>query len=241
MINRNAMNNQKSNEPVVLGQQLADAQKYEQARLQMGNTPPSPLPQGDYEPRAGEWELLNPAPSDLDVQIRKACKTFTILPESERAKFTSAISMDEFYKLIEFARRAAVFALRNKDVQLLQDGLTAVTMIEAKRTDFTASLAPITFSRPVDRPSLLRFDTTNPPFPPSSDFDETSRRNKSAQISFNVRPQPGLLPQEKERQWQISGWRKTSGQSRRTTFQKRGERFSLSAGPTGERAGVRWR
>jgi len=44
--------------------------------------------------------------------------------------------MDEFYKLIEFARRASVFALRNKDIQLLQDGLTAVTMIEAKRTDF---------------------------------------------------------------------------------------------------------
>ena len=42
--------------------------------------------------------------------------------------------MDEFYKLLKFAQRLAVFALRNKDAELVQDGLTALAMIEAKRT-----------------------------------------------------------------------------------------------------------
>jgi hypothetical protein len=160
------MNNQKSNEPFVLGQQIADARSHEQARLQKGNTPPSPLPQGDYEPRLGEWELLNPAPSDLDAQIRKICMAFAALPEAERAKFTSAISMDEFYKLITFARRAAVFALRDKDVEFLQDGLTALAMIEAKRTDFrdilwVLALLYHTASRIcVDADSLLRNTAT---------------------------------------------------------------------------------
>src|ERR1039457_7116845 len=99
------MNNQKSNKPFILGQQIADARKHEQTRLQTGNTPPSPLPQGGYKPRLGEWELLNPVHSDFDIQIQKTCKLFAALSEADRANFTSAISMDEFYKVIEFARR----------------------------------------------------------------------------------------------------------------------------------------
>jgi hypothetical protein len=156
------MNNQKSNEPFVLGQQIADARTHEQARLQTGNMPPSPLPQAEYKPHLGEWELLNPAPSDFDVQIRKTCKQFAALNEADRANFTSAISMDEFYKLIEFARRVAVFALRDNDADLLQDGLTALAMIEAKRTDFrdilwALALLHHTASRiGVDADSLIR-------------------------------------------------------------------------------------
>ena len=156
------MNNQKSNEPVVLGQQIADARKHEQTRLQTGNTTPSPLPQSDYKPRLGEWELLNPVHSDFDVQIQKTCKLFAALSEANRANFTSAISMDEFYKVIEFARRVAVFALRDKDAELLQDGLTALAMIEAKRTDFrdilwALALLHHTGSRiGVDADSLIR-------------------------------------------------------------------------------------
>lgn len=137
------MNNQQSSKTVVLGQQLADARKHEQARLQSGNALVSPLPQNNYEPRVGEWELLNPVPLDLDVQIRKVCKTFANLTEAERTNFTSAISMNEFYKLLNFARRAAVFALRSKDAELLQDGITALAMIEAKRTDYRDILMAI--------------------------------------------------------------------------------------------------
>ena len=130
------MSDNQSNEPYVLGQQYADALTQEQARLKTGNFSSSPLPAGQYESRTGEFELLNPDPSELDGLIRESCKLFSKLPTTERVKFSAAISMGEFYKLITFARRVAVFALRTKDSALLQDGLTALAMIEVKRNDF---------------------------------------------------------------------------------------------------------
>lgn len=126
----------RSNKPVILGQQYADALTQEQARLEAESSPPSPLPRGEYEARTGEFELLNPAPSDLDIQIPKACEIFSGLSQIERTSFTAVISMAEFYKLITFARRSAVFALRGADAELLQNALFALAMIDVKRTDF---------------------------------------------------------------------------------------------------------
>jgi hypothetical protein len=125
-----------SSKPYVIGQQMADALSHEQARLKHGDTPQSPLPRDRYKPQPGRWELLNPVPSDLDTQMHKSCEEFRALSELGRAQFSSAISLDEFYTLIEFARRTAVFALRERNTQILRGGLIAVAMIEAKRTDF---------------------------------------------------------------------------------------------------------
>jgi hypothetical protein len=130
------MSENPSNEPYIIGQQYADALTQEQARLKAGCPTPSPLPSGEYEPRPAEFELLNPAPSELDGLIQKSCKLFGSMPTAERVKFTAAISMDEFYKLMAFAKRVSVFALRTKDAALIQHGLTALAMIEVKRTDF---------------------------------------------------------------------------------------------------------
>jgi hypothetical protein len=130
------MSNNPSDEPYVLGRQYAGAVKQEEVRLKVGSSSPSPLPRGTYVAQAGELDLLNPAPSDLDVQIRKSCKLFPELSQIDRTKYIAAVSMGEFYKLITFARRSAVFALRSRDAELLQDALSALAMIEAKRTDF---------------------------------------------------------------------------------------------------------
>lgn len=96
--------------------------------------------------------------------------------------------MDEFYKLIEFARRVAVFALRDKDAELLRDGLTALAMIEAKRTDFrdilwALALLHHTGSRiGVDADSLIR-DIARIAEPETRDlltgFAGRNERNKS--------------------------------------------------------------
>jgi hypothetical protein len=48
----------------------------------------------------------------------------------------SAIRMKEFYTLLEFASRAAVFAIRERSRAWVIDGLTAITMIEAERVDW---------------------------------------------------------------------------------------------------------
>jgi hypothetical protein len=50
--------------------------------------------------------------------------------------------MDDFYSLFTFAHRAAVFAWRGRDLQLLEDGLTAVSMLELARVDWRDALGP---------------------------------------------------------------------------------------------------
>lgn len=43
--------------------------------------------------------------------------------------------MDDLYTLLSYGKRAAVFALRERSAQPLIDGLRAIAMIEAERTD----------------------------------------------------------------------------------------------------------
>ena len=122
--------------PYVLGQQLANARQNELARLRQGAPEPSPLPTGKYEPQPGEWGLLNPKSVQLDTTLRDACRRYRALSPAERRQFTSAVPMDEFYTLITFAERAAVFGLRRRSSEIVEDGLTSLAIIEAKRTDF---------------------------------------------------------------------------------------------------------
>src|ERR1035441_3516391 len=130
---------------IVLGQQMADAVKNEKVRLNQGNALVSPLPRGRYALQPGECDLLNPGRVPLDAQIRQCCKDFVELSGSKRTEYSAAISLDELYTLIEFAKRAAVFSLRNKDADPLKDAFTALAIIEAKRTDFRDILATLAF------------------------------------------------------------------------------------------------
>src|SRR5262249_48602062 len=56
--------------------------------------------------------------------------------DQTRTAMRAAISMEEFYTLLTFAHRAAVFAIREQSADWAVDGLTAVTMIEAERVDW---------------------------------------------------------------------------------------------------------
>ena len=135
---------QKKNESIVLGRQLADARAKEEERLRGGGTKKkSPLPEGEFEPRAGEFGLLNPSPQPYDRALREFCSGFAIQTEGQREAIRGAISMGEFYILMGFADRSAVFALREGDPAILQDGLTALAMIDGERIDFRDVLMSI--------------------------------------------------------------------------------------------------
>ena len=51
--------------------------------------------------------------------------------------------MDDFYTLLAFSRRSAVFAMRDRKTQHVVDGLTAIAMIEQSRTDFRDALTAL--------------------------------------------------------------------------------------------------
>jgi hypothetical protein len=123
-------------EVYVLGGHLAAVHSAEQRRLQSGEIPKSPMPAGTYDFWRGEQSLIDPVKNSLDSALRELCRSFAETDEESRTRMRESISMDEFYTLCQFSKRAAVFAIREHDVDWMVNGLTAIAMIEQERTDF---------------------------------------------------------------------------------------------------------
>lgn len=131
--------------PIILGQQLADAQAKEDERLERTDDEvESPLPEGDYEHREGEFGLLKPSPQAYDQSLRDFCAEYSAESSAEkRDAVRDAIPMMDCYTLMSFAERCALFALRERDAAILQSGLTAIAAIDVERTDFRDLLVSI--------------------------------------------------------------------------------------------------
>jgi len=125
----------RKNKPYVLGEEYAKAVALEQQRKQSGDGRKSPMPAGEYDQWRGEDGLINPVKNSLDSELGALCQKFAKSDAQARADMRTSISMDEFYTLLTFSQRAAVFAMRERDVNWVNNGLTAIAMIEAKRTD----------------------------------------------------------------------------------------------------------
>lgn len=125
-----------SDEPIVLGQQLADAHRAETKRRASGVSGKSPLPDRDYDFWRGDVSLISLTVNPLDDEIRRVCRQYALSDADGRHKIRHSISMDQFYMLINFARRSAVFSAREAKAELVMDGLTAIAMIEQERVDF---------------------------------------------------------------------------------------------------------
>jgi hypothetical protein len=93
------------------------------------------MPPLKYDEWRGELDLLRPVRSPLDSAITELCRRFASMSASERTDLRRSISMDEFYTLLAFARRAAVFGMREGSIDRLRDGLAAVALIESERVD----------------------------------------------------------------------------------------------------------
>lgn len=127
---------EQAREPIVLGEQLAKAAAAEEKRKAKGRQEKSPLPGQKYELQDGELKLLRPRPAPLDAALAEVVHEFAKADEATRAKMRSVTSMDEFYTLLTFSRRAAVFSLRERTATCVIDGLAAIAMIEAERVDW---------------------------------------------------------------------------------------------------------
>lgn len=123
-------------QPYVIGEEMAAARDAERKRLDVTSGSPSPMPGAPYDRWRGELNLAKPTPLPLDGQIADLCRRFERTDEDDRAAVRRSISMDEFYTLLTFSRRSAVFALRDRRTELLRDGLLAIALIEAERVDY---------------------------------------------------------------------------------------------------------
>jgi hypothetical protein len=94
---------------------------------------PSPMPDMKYDFWRGEGSLVNPSENALDIALQQLARRFTSEDEATRATLRSGVHLREFYTLLTFGARAAVFAMRQRSVSWVTDGLAALAMIEASR------------------------------------------------------------------------------------------------------------
>jgi len=88
-----------------------------------------------YDFWRGETSLIDPRPVPADDEVRRLARAFVSADASRRSEMRDEMSMNDFYSLLTFARRASVFAMRTRDVQWIADALYGIAIIDAHRID----------------------------------------------------------------------------------------------------------
>ncbi len=112
---------------------MAAAEQAEKSHRQRGGNSRSPLGGVAYE--AGEASLERFQSSDKDDRIRRFVARYRDEDREGRESQRDALTMDDFYTLLTFARRRMVAALRATDAAILRDGIDALAAIDQRRVD----------------------------------------------------------------------------------------------------------
>lgn len=121
---------------VVIGEEFAKAVEEEKRRKASGPLQPSPMPAEKYETACKDLGLIRPEVIPLDLALAGLCRTFKAADEHTRQSIRQSLNMDDFYTLLAFSKRTAVFALREKKADWVDSGLTAIAMVEVQRVDY---------------------------------------------------------------------------------------------------------
>jgi hypothetical protein len=119
----------------VLGTQMAAARAAE-ARHRGRVDEPSPLAGVGYGPPRAEFSLLHFTVLPADGVIDDFVTEFAAAGHDERSRCRSRLTMDDFYTLLGYARRAAVLAIRSCDEAVASRGLSALAAIDLDRVDW---------------------------------------------------------------------------------------------------------
>jgi hypothetical protein len=95
----------------------------------------SPLAGVEYTPSSGAYDIHRFVESDVDDAIRDFVRAFRSSTPREAAKLRAALSAHDCYTLFAFARRAALASIQRRAQPSLDDGLAAVTAVDATRID----------------------------------------------------------------------------------------------------------
>lgn len=94
------------------------------------------FPLEDYSSYAKGYNLIDPQINSLDLALKKICRKFSGNDDQTRHEFRESLSQADFYTLMNFSRRSAVFAIRERDVDWLINGLSACAVVDLNRIDF---------------------------------------------------------------------------------------------------------
>lgn len=120
---------------VVLGAELAAARDAEQLH-QTTSHGPSPLGGLKYDPAAGELSLFRFEESAVDDQVAAVVGTAFSSDNATLASARDAMTQDDLYTLLAFARRRAVATLRERDCEHIEEGFTALALVDSDRVDW---------------------------------------------------------------------------------------------------------
>lgn len=120
--------------PVVIGSEMAQAQAAEAQHAALRDAGPSPMAGLRYAPEAARLWRWEETP--LDAAIAALASDYAALPAPARAQMRASLTMDDFYEVLTFTRRAGLAALRGGDAGPLAPAFTALAMIEQARIDW---------------------------------------------------------------------------------------------------------
>ncbi|MEL6962059.1 MAG: hypothetical protein AAFO01_04835 [Pseudomonadota bacterium] len=120
---------------VVIGQGVTDAREAERRHRLSHPDVTSPMPADRFKEWRGDYDLFDLEPLPLDAEIRSVCRDFREASTQEQCVMRDGMSMDDFYTLLTFGRRASVQAIRSEDTSIADDGLTAIAMVDMSRID----------------------------------------------------------------------------------------------------------
>lgn len=118
--------------PVVIGQQMADALSAEAAHRAATPDSASPVATRTYDQWQGDFDLTRFSPSPTDEAIREWLEGWR---HGDVADIRPRLTIDDFYTLIAFARRAVVRSLRGDDPEWARAAADALPMIAVERVD----------------------------------------------------------------------------------------------------------
>jgi hypothetical protein len=119
---------------VVIGTEMAAATSAEE-RHQQERRDPSPLTGVGYKLAAGKFDLFRFVDAPTDDQVAAFVDSATQLQGEARADLRAALTQEDLYTLLTFARRAAVRALRGDAEQLIR-GWLAVGLVDLERVNW---------------------------------------------------------------------------------------------------------
>lgn len=129
---------------VIIGEEMAQARRAEAARPPGLKNAPSPLPTDlRYDYWLGDLNLSDPVERPLDRELSALCQRFAASDLPTQSRLRDTASMDDFYTLLSYGQRSAVFAMRDRRVERVRDGLTAIAIIELSRIDFRDALVAL--------------------------------------------------------------------------------------------------
>ena len=88
-----------------------------------------------YDPLAGDVGLLDPRPSPVDQEVMAAVTEIAASDAATRAAAIAALTVDDGYTLLGYARRMAIFTLRARDGAVAVRGLSACALVDISRVD----------------------------------------------------------------------------------------------------------